>query len=147
MTTLILAMIGINITAAVISAGTMMMTTAERIGDPMTRRPLRRHLRRLPTYIIASTWITFVIACVAKTGIGPISTTLGVAFTYLMICMMCNPDLIFQWLSLPGRIIENLLTETGERKENNSPASPHQTIQTRQNQPRTRKYRHSRYRS
>ena len=89
-------MIGINITAAVISAATMMMTTAERIGDPMTRQPLRRYLRQLPAYIIASTWITFVIACIAKTGIGPISTTLGVAFIYLMVCMMCNPDLIFR---------------------------------------------------
>ena len=50
MTTLILAMIGINITAAVISASPMMMTTGERIGDPMTRRPLRRHIRQLPPY-------------------------------------------------------------------------------------------------
>ena len=48
MTRLILAMIGINITAAVISASPMMMTAAERIGDPMTRHPLRRHIRQLP---------------------------------------------------------------------------------------------------
>ena len=140
-------MIGINITAAVISSGTMMMTTAERIGDPITRRPLRKHLKRLPAYIIASTWITFVIACVAKTGIGPISTTLGIAFIYPMVCMMCNPDLIFRWLSLPGRVIENLFTKPGNQKETEPPANPYQNIQPRQNQLTTKKYRHSRYKS